>query len=397
MDIRGRTTRRQRASSRLAPLLAVAALLVPNETRAAEPTPKGPGAKTSGERVVTPQEPSGGRRALSAGAALVPGVVAHGTGHFVLGQPATGRKLLFAELSGLGLLAAGGIPIGLSGASRYLVGPGAALAVLGVGLFSLSLAADVYGTLSVDGAAASARVRPPPWLETELGYRYVADPVFAYEHLVYQRVSLMTGPVRITPSAWFSTAGDNARYRVEAAYRLLGPRPSSRGPVSNDRLDIVGGFYHHRYVTEQFARTSGEIAVDTRFDLGHVGPTLRGAFVEAQLGYAVGRIGYAVPGRDVPGDIDSLLLGRLGFGVVLRGQSKPGSEVTVYYDHRHDDFAAGFVMPGLVSGVLGHVGGQGRWFFTRQFGISAMAEYGSAFVTGLSVVFRQSVDGGVER
>jgi hypothetical protein len=383
-----------RAGSGLAALLAGAALLIANEAHAGESAPKSGDAQTSDAEVADAKGPSGIRRALSAGAALVPGLVAHGTGHFVLGEPATGRKLLFAELTGLGLLAAGGIPIWLSGASRYLVGPGAALVMLGVGLFSLSLAADMYGTLAVDGDAASARIRPPPWLEAELGYRYIDDPVFAYEHLVYQRVSLMTGPVRVTPSVWFSTAGNNAQYRLEAAYRVLGPRPSSRGVVSNDRFDMVGGFYHHRYVTEQFARTSGELAIDTRFDLGHVGPTLRGAFIEAQLGVALASIGYSVPGRDVPGDFDSLLLGRLGFGVVLRGKSKPGSEVTVYYDHRHDDFASGFVMPGLASGVLGHVGGQARWLFTRELGISVMAEYGSAFFTGLSVVFRQSADEG---
>jgi len=334
--------------------------------------------------------PTGSKRALSAGASLVPGVVAHGTGHFVLGEPAIGRRLLFAELAGMGLIFAGGVPIFLTGASRYIVGPSAAAVVLGVGLFGTSFAADMYGTLSRDGGAVGSRVRPPPWIETELGYRHISDPVFDYEHFLYERISMMSGPLRVTPSAWFATTGDNARYRVEGGYRLLGAHPSlQRAALWNDHLDIVIGLVHHRYTPQRFARSSAEAAIDTRYDLGHVGSTLRGAFVEAAVGYARGRIGYDIPGIDVPADTDSLLLARFGFGVVLRGKSMPGSQITVYYDHRHDDFAAGWIMPGLGSGVAGHLGSDVRWFFTRNLGVSAMAQYGSAFVTGLSVMFRQ--------
>jgi hypothetical protein len=47
-------------------------------------------------------------------------------------------------------------------------------------------------------------------------------------------------------------------------------------------------------------------------------------------------------------------------------------------------------MEGLGSGVAGHFGIEGRWFFTRELGLSAHAEVGSAYVTGLSVLFRQA-------
>jgi hypothetical protein len=155
-------------------------------------------------------------------------------------------------------------------------------------------------------------------------------------------------------------------------------------------LDLVVGLVHHRFASQGFVRSSAELAVESRYDLGHLGPTLRGAFVEAAVGYAMGRLDYDLPGVRVRPDIDSLLLTRFGFGVVLRGQSRTGSEVVAYYDHRHDDYAAGFIMPGLGSGVIGHLGAEARWFFTQTLGVSAMAQYGSAFVSGVSVVFHQS-------
>ena len=104
---------------------------------------------------------------------------------------------------------------------------------------------------------------------------------------------------------------------------------------------------------EQVAKSSAELSVDTRYDLARVGPSLRGAFVELGLGYALGRIDYDLSGLSIPNDLEHLLLGRIGFGVTLRGLSAPGSELLVYYDHRHDDYAAGLKLTGLGSGVVG--------------------------------------------
>jgi hypothetical protein len=338
-----------------------------------------------------PPPPETSDRALSGAAAVVPGVVVHGMGHYAAGETTTGNRLLLAEGVGLGLVFGAGYAIVATGASRYVVGPAAATVILGVGLFGTSFLADVYGSVSPDAAAAGRRGRAPAWVETELGYRHIADPIFSYENFVVESVSLRSERLRLTPSGWFSLGADNARYRVEGAYRFLGATPTfADRPVMNDHLDAVLGMVHHRYTTERFTRSSMELAVDTRYDLGHVGRTLRGAFVEASTGYSFGRIDYDIQGIEVPADFDDVLLARFGFGAVFRGKSNPGSEARVYYDHRHDDFAGGLIMEGLGSGVAGHFGIEGRWFFTRELGLSAHAEVGSAYVTGLSVLFRQA-------
>jgi hypothetical protein len=391
---------------RIAPVLAFVALTSVDFDAAAEPAsaatdPLPPAARASAAEPpavpaqvtpapVTPPPVTPARRALNTTAAVVPGVLVHGSGHFVAGQPRTGYALLAAQGVGLGMMLAGGTTLVLSGASRYLVGPSTAATLVGFGLFGASFAADIYGSASADGGAAERTPRVNAAFESELGYRYVSDPLFSYDHLVVERLTLRTENLRLTPSAWFSTGGETVRYRIEGAVRLLGSRAGESGKTS-DYIDLVLGGIHHRYIPERFQRTGAEAALDTRYDLAHLGPTLRGAFLELGVGYGLARITYDFPGRDPPGDADTILLGNFGFGAILRGKAAPGSEVKVYYDHRHDTFAAGLLMPGLVSGVLGRFGAEARWFFSERVGVLAEAQAGSALAGGLSLIMREGV------
>src|SRR4051812_26966686 len=158
------------------------------------------------DEAVVPSEPSAGRKALAAGAAIVPGLLVHGSGHFVAGDAPTGYRLLMLESVGLGTLAAGFVPIVATGASRRFVGPGAALSVVGAGIFVISALADLYGVLAPQGGvgAASGRV---PWLGAEMGYRYVYDPVFARRHFVAYELDYRVDAWRVHPSAWFDLEG----------------------------------------------------------------------------------------------------------------------------------------------------------------------------------------------
>ena len=327
------------------------------------------------------------RGVLPTAAAVVPGLLVHGSGHFALGQPRTARRLLLMEGAGLGLFLAGGLTIVFTGASRYFVAPAATASILGFGLFSTSYMADIYGTLSNDGGAALSRYRPPARWETELGYRRIEDPEFAYRDFLVERVSRQIGPLRLSPSGMFSLGGDSARYRIESQYRLLGdvedPHPRDVG-----FLDVTLGFVHQRHRPEHFSRSQAELSLDARYDFARLGPTLRGAFLELGAGYALARTDYDLSGFTVPHDLEHALLGRIGFGVTLRGKSAPGSEALLYYDHRHDDYVAGLKVAGIGSGVLGHFGFAARWFVTESVGFALDAQVGSAYLGGASLIYR---------
>jgi hypothetical protein len=333
------------------------------------------------------RRPTAARRAVAVPAAVVPGLVVHGTGHLVLGEAKTGKNLLLMEGLGLGLFLSGGLTIVFTGASRYFVAPAAAATMAGFGLFSTSYLADIYGSVASEGGAVAARLRPPALWETELGYRRISDPQFAYRDFVVQRISRQIGPFRLSTSGWFSARGDTARYRVEGQYRLTGPL-HELSPRDQSFVDVTLGFVHQRHRPEHFSKSLAELSLDGRYDLSRLGATLRGAFVELGAGYALGRIDYDLTGLVVPHDLEHYLLGRIGFGVTLRGMSAPGSELLLYYDHRHDDYAAGLKVRGLGSGVIGHFGLGVRWFFSERFGIAGDAQVGSAYLGGASFIFR---------
>jgi hypothetical protein len=257
-------------------------------------------------------------------------------------------------------------------------------------MFGLSLSADIYGSVSPDpGAASLRRPSPLPRLESELGYRRVDDPLFEHHDFLFQRLSLNQGRFGLGFSGFFSFEGDNARYRGEGSYRLVDDA-SGTDSTPLDRLEVQLGLVHHRYAVEHFDMTSGELFVSGRYDLSRVGRTLSGSFAEIGAGYGHGVIDYDLPGLEVPSDDYGLLLARFGFGVALRGQSAKGSEALLYYDHRHDDFAAGLKVTGLGSGVAGHFGFQTKWFFNDSIGLLGEVAVGSAWVFGGSLVLRQS-------
>ena len=66
-----------------------------------------------------------------------------------------------------------------------------------------------------------------------------------------------------------------------------------------------------------------------------------------------------------------------------------GGEARVYYDHRHDGYAAGLILTGLGSGVAGHFGLDLRGYFSETFGLRLDAQVGSSQIVGLSLLIRQ--------
>jgi hypothetical protein len=333
-----------------------------------------------------PKEPSSGRRALGVGASVVPGVLVHGTGHYVLGEPRTGTRLLLAEGIGLGAIAVGGVGLFASGASRYLVAPAAALTIAGAGIFAVSWLADVYGSAAAE-PSGSPRLRAPV-LESELGYRYVYDPQFRYRSFLVEALDLRWQNVRIAPSGWFALDDVNRRLRLLGAWRFFGPMPARAAPAKDGSfLDLELAVTDHRYDSDGFAILTWEVGANGRFDLDRYDEALRGSFAELGLGYALEAYDYDVPGLELGRDLEHLLLMRFGFGIYLGSK---GSEAMLYYDHRHDGFAAGLKLTGLASGIPGHFGVASRLYFDDSFGLLLDAQIGSAYVLGLSALYRHA-------
>jgi hypothetical protein len=358
------------------------------ETRA---PPTTAGATPDQDKTATERPPREfGRSALGTAAAVVPGLVVHGTGHLVIGESKTGLRLLAVEGVGIGALAAGFVPGLLSGASRPVIGPALALGATGLGLIAISFLADVYGVVAPAGGVGEP-FRVAPTLQVSLGYRYVYDPVFSFRNFVVQDIDYRTGPWRLHPSAWFALDDTTSRLAAQFAYRLSGPRPRCDSSPSHDGsfLDIEAAITRYAFTSERFNTTSGELAIAGRLDMARVGPSLRGSFAEMSLGVAMQASSYAA--RGTTANVAERLLTRFAYGLYLGFAGAPRGEVAIYHESRQDGFVGGLKLPGFANGAIGpgHFGAMGQLFVTSQWGAAMEAAIGSAYVTGLSILYRQ--------
>ena len=330
------------------------------------------------------ESPSDGERALAFGAAILPGALVHGTGHYVLGRNETATTILVGHGIGLGLVVLGTTVLVGTGAARALSGPAAATAIAGGGLVFVTWAADLYGVLAPDGGWGQAAAVTPVW-ESEWGYQHVYDPQFDYRHFQTVGFDIRLGKVRFSPQHTASPDDGNERLRVGVAYRPWGATPHDRAS-DGSFVEVEVAQSEHRYPRDRFALTTSEWMLRGRLDLGRVADHLAGSFVEGGIGTA-----YQVTGFDVAGASDTastLLLQKMAFGIYVGDNRQWGGEWSVHYDHRHDGLAGGILIPGGGGGLAGKVGLEGMHFFDQNWGMGIDLEVGSAVVAGVSGRFR---------
>lgn len=321
-------------------------------------------------------------------AAVVPGLVLHGSGLFVAGDKKGALFLLEAEGIGAAMFVGGAGTLVLTGVSRYLAGPLIALTVTGGGVFLVSGLADLYG------AAGGARLgyapeRRKPWVEVESGLGHVYDPLFGSREFAVLGATLRFSRLRISPSAWASLDRLNVLERLDLGWRMVGPLANSQHRATDGSfLDFVSASSRHRFRPEGFTTLTHELAIAGRYDLRRASPLLAGTYVELELGGALAETNYD---WSYAADHDLLLLSRFGVGVYLGRPGGPHGEVSVYYDHRHDGMVGGLAMDSMLNGIPGRVGTDARLRLVGPFGVALGFAVGSAYAGSLRLVW---TDGG---
>lgn len=362
--------------------ISVVALLVaaslPRSGAAAEPAAASP----ASESTVPLRSPRPGW--LPGGAALIPGLVVHGSGVWVAGEKDTAYKLLAAEGIGLGMMAAGALPLILTDASGQNIDLTVALLVAGAGLFLTSGIADLYGATigGREGARSPLRL---PHLEPFAGYAFVYNPQFGQRHFTVLRLDARVGRVRVTPEAWLAVNTDERRVGGDLAVRFVGPRPDATA-ADGSFVDLQIGAAHHRFGRDGFDVLTTTFSFPMRLDLRRVGPSLAGSFVDFEPGWGFLLFDYGLPGRGLGTDISGMLLMRFGYGLYFGGSSSPRGEVAVYYDHRHDGFAGGLALDLHDPNFFGHVGLVGKANLGQGWGLRTDLQVGSSLVAMLGVL-----------
>lgn len=332
-------------------------------------------------------DPRDASQALAIGASLVPGVVAHGAGHWVACQPETALRILTLEGVAVATTLVSVTALVTTGASRYVVAPLALGALGGVGLFTTSWLADIYGVAAPDGG--TGRPRPStPRLTIQTGLRAIHDPLFETPWLISHGFEVETGLIRVSPELEASPDARHRRYALLFERRLLGthtdPRRHARW-VLDSRL----GLRDFSEKNEGFGSTTVEFALSGRMDLDLLGATLQGAFATAELGYA--REWHRFDG--LPGYTWDSLLGRVGFGAYLGRYGPVRGQSFIAYDHRRDTVAGGLHLPGIAAGYAGFVEHRSELYLGKNWGGALELAYGSAFVVSAYLLFRPAGDG----
>ena len=314
-----------------------------------------------------PSPPSAKCRAAAVAAALFPGALVHGSGHYVLGDKRAARRLLFAEAIGLGLLGAGGAVLGLSGTDENVAMLYVPLLISGAAVVAGSFLADLLGVSLTGTARAGAGARPDrpggALGSVTLGYRHVAHPNLDVDHLVRASADVQAGKLYVSLATEVEARNHLRDYQLELAYQL---------PWRPMEATMALGFdgARRRLAVDDLASMPMALWSELFWDLGRRLPRLPGAYARARLGLGVEIVDYdAVPGRD--DDIVPFVVGSFGLGFRLgRG------ELELDYDHRKDGFPGGVYL-GRLPGFMGSVGISARLPLLRRFALVGAARYGT--------------------
>lgn len=342
---------------KLLALVVACAMLVPATARAEEDAPR-------------PK-----RRAPAIGAAVVPGLLLHGSGHWVAGERATARRMLAIEAAAIAAIGAGLVPLAL--ANRRTSWPAIPLVVSGTGVLIGNWLGDLYGS----AGAADLLGRPAergPDIAIQSGYGFVHDPRLQTGSFGVLGAEGRLGRWGAAAGAWLGR--DNQRISAGGDRRILG---SPRGTGSH--LELRGRVRYHRYA-EDFTIAGAEVEVGGRLDLARLAPTLAGSFAELSTGLGLDVVDYRIEGIET--DVWDALVGGFAWGLYL-GAGR--GEARVFYDHRRDGFAAGLATGNRGNGFLGHFGAELDLRLAGPWGLHASTAIGSAWVAHLAL--RYSIGG----
>ena len=338
-----------------------------------------PNPKTSFEEDSTQtKDPSLGQRSFAATAALIPGLLIGGSGHWLIGQNESAKALFWTKLSGtLGLLTMGSA-LATSGASN-LVTPWATPALILSGAsFVLPTALDLIGVWNSSKLAPHIpSVTSAPLLngrgQTSLALiSAMRKTSLVAPHLLYG----------------FSFGQDLG----QLAYQLGGSwsDKESRYELRGERLCIrrsgwslwcrLGATSHH-FIESDVSLNQAELSFIAPLKLGSLlGASLSSMSAQLGVGWSGGALTFAEESSDA-------FTGVIGGFRLTYHSLLDRLRTTVSYEHRHDDWVGGALVPGLGSGILGYISSTLSWRIFRVLWISIEASFGASHLYTFNVEY----------
>lgn len=313
------------------------------------------------------------RRAGAIAAAVVPGILLHGTGSYLVSERGVAKRLALMEGAGIAAMIAGGLPTGISGGNPYTI-PFVPLLTTGTGLFLSSWFTDIW--VAAGGPTPDPRAAAP-W-SIELGSTYLRD---AYRHRLFATAAgrIELGRATILARGMQHAGGDASEAALGAEVRLLGPAANGRFVLDTTRLAVRATGRYRDDDIDRVAVATGELELAARYDHRRIAAPLAGTFTDVSVGVARERAHYDPGGREA----STLLLATFAWGMYLRDLG----ELRVFYDHRRDSLAGG-LQAGRAAGFIGSFGTALDLRVWGPWAARAELEYGSGWVGSLGVRYQ---------
>lgn len=215
--------------------------------------------------------------------ALSAGALVHGAGHFVMGEEATGWKLLAGEIASLAVGLGGLALVDANPSTSWLHASGEALAVTGVAGFGLTWLGDLLGTLRGTGAPLSENTSRSEGLSAEFWY---ATTVIQGDGTA---VLAATVPLRLR----HFVASADFHASPTAAYQLLGLYAAGRlrlGHFGLSETELGVALTDERLTDAGSGRLAAEPRVSIESDFGALAPHFANIRLRAHAGVEVSQL-----------------------------------------------------------------------------------------------------------
>lgn len=322
------------------------------------------------EAAAPPPERSGS--ALATAAAVFPGLLLPGVGHFVLGETEAGKRYLVLDAIGIALLAAGfGGQAATGGADRLaplVVVP----QVAGMSLLSILWLSDVVG--SAHGTAEWEKPREPQGnLSAAIGYTGLFGSRLDFHHGIQLDARIRARSFTARPWGLFDVQGSH--YGMGARLEYVVWEHADRVT----RLALGAEVTHHRFRVSRYSTTVGAGYAELRLDLGNLTRTLRNTYLLGRLGAGVEGFAYDASPFDAS-DLSPVLVLELGAGL----QVAQRVNLEFLYRNRKDELPGGIVLPGIFDSYLGIFELRGRVTIDERFAVLAGLRWGNGLMPWIS-------------
>ncbi|MGI5861726.1 MAG: hypothetical protein ACOX6T_06665 [Myxococcales bacterium] len=316
---------------------------------------------------------------LAAGAAVLPGLLLHGSGHFVLGEREAARNLLATQGVGVASFVAGFALLASTGAANQLAPLYVIPTIGGLGAISVSWLGDLAGSIHGSEGFPTSGWRPAAGLYLSGGYDGLFASKLDFQHGMSLRLDWRGERLRFSPwGSWHPQGSSHA-----AAGALLGLQLARPNPETVTALDLILGVAHQRFPGDGFHVTTGELYLEGRVDLGFIARSLRNAWGLARLGWGIDAYGY--DGADALLD-DGLPLLVLDIGMGLQLFERAGFEIV--YRQRKNELPGGLMISSGLAGFIGMVQLEGRITLAEGWALLPSVRLGTGVRTTLAVEAR---------